>query len=212
MTAVGDPQQVGVPAQERARELLSQTRTEIEHADAKASILIAGALAAVGAVVATGGGGTWDAAHAWWIRALAWLGAALVALGVVLLVLVLYPRERVGNAPAGVGYFRDVVRLGSPERLRAALLDPLASSFEVTVDQLWQVSTIVQRKYRLLRTGLAVLGAGFGALGDGLRSRDFWLLSGSFFICGASTNGLIGTHLVPACMDHGMPEVRAAVM
>src|SRR5581483_3958183 len=29
----------------------------------------------------------------------------------------------------------------------------------------------------------------------GVRSRDFWLLAGSFFICGASTNGLIGTHL-----------------
>ena len=48
------------------------------------------------------------------------------------------------------------------------------------------------------------------ALALGVRSRDFWLLAGSFFICGASTNGLIGTHLVPACMDHGMPEVRAA--
>jgi len=41
-------------------------------------------------------------------------------------------------------------------------------------------------------------------------SRDFWLLSGSFFICGASTNGLIGTHLIPACIDHGIPEVKAA--
>ena len=48
------------------------------------------------------------------------------------------------------------------------------------------------------------------ALGIGMRSRDFWLLAGSFFICGASTNGLIGTHMVPACMDHGMPEVKAA--
>ncbi|MEZ0388165.1 MAG: MFS transporter [Verrucomicrobium sp.] len=48
------------------------------------------------------------------------------------------------------------------------------------------------------------------ALRVGMRSRDFWLLSGSFFICGASTNGLIGTHLVPACMDHGIPEVKAA--
>jgi len=44
----------------------------------------------------------------------------------------------------------------------------------------------------------------------GVRSRDFWLLAGSFFICGASTNGLIGTHLIPACVDHGIPEVRAA--
>lgn len=50
------------------------------------------------------------------------------------------------------------------------------------------------------------------ALTDGMRSRDFWLLAGSFFICGASTNGLIGTHLVPACGDHGIPEIRAAGM
>ena len=43
-----------------------------------------------------------------------------------------------------------------------------------------------------------------------LKSPNFWLLGGSFFICGASTNGLIGTHLVPACGDHGIPETRAA--
>ncbi len=47
-------------------------------------------------------------------------------------------------------------------------------------------------------------------LNMGLRSKDFWLLGGTFFICGASTNGLIGTHLIPACFDHGIPEVRAA--
>jgi predicted MFS family arabinose efflux permease len=44
----------------------------------------------------------------------------------------------------------------------------------------------------------------------GARSGSFWLLAGSFFICGASTNGLIGTHLIPAAMDHGMSEVTAA--
>jgi sugar phosphate permease len=38
----------------------------------------------------------------------------------------------------------------------------------------------------------------------------FWLLAGSFFVCGASTNGLIGTHLISACHDHGISEVRAA--
>lgn len=47
-------------------------------------------------------------------------------------------------------------------------------------------------------------------LAAGVRSRDFWLLSGTFFICGASTNGLVGTHLIPACIDHGIPEVTAA--
>jgi sugar phosphate permease len=48
------------------------------------------------------------------------------------------------------------------------------------------------------------------ALIEGMRSRDFWLLAGTFFVCGLSTNGLIGTHLIPACFDHGIPEVRAA--
>jgi sugar phosphate permease len=52
--------------------------------------------------------------------------------------------------------------------------------------------------------------AAIAALGDGVRSRDFWLLFGTFFICGASTNGLVGTHLIPAAHDHGIPEVRAA--
>lgn len=60
--------------------------------------------------------------------------------------------------------------------------------------------------------GANPLAAAFGALGRVWRSRDFWFLAGSFFICGASTNGLIGTHLIPASMDHGMPEVTAASM
>lgn len=44
----------------------------------------------------------------------------------------------------------------------------------------------------------------------GLKSLDFWLLAGSFAICGLSTNGLVGTHLIPYCIDHGIPEVSAA--
>jgi predicted MFS family arabinose efflux permease len=48
------------------------------------------------------------------------------------------------------------------------------------------------------------------ALAWAARSSEFWVLAGTFFICGASTNGLIGTHLIPACMDHGIPEIRAA--
>jgi len=54
------------------------------------------------------------------------------------------------------------------------------------------------------------LAAAFRGLRLGLRTREFWFLAGSFFICGATTNGLIGTHLIPASMDHGMSEVTAA--
>lgn len=48
------------------------------------------------------------------------------------------------------------------------------------------------------------------ALRDGSRSGAFWLLAGGFAICGLTTNGLIGTHFVPAAHDHGMPETTAA--
>ncbi len=47
-------------------------------------------------------------------------------------------------------------------------------------------------------------------LGDVWRTTSFRLLAASFFICGASTNGLIGTHLIPAAVDHGFGEVAAA--
>jgi MFS family permease len=42
------------------------------------------------------------------------------------------------------------------------------------------------------------------------RSRDFWILFGTFLVCGLSTNGLIGTHFIPAAHDHGMGETVAA--
>jgi MFS family permease len=49
-----------------------------------------------------------------------------------------------------------------------------------------------------------------GALRDASRSGTFWLLAGGFAICGATTNGLIGTHFIPAAHDHGMPQTTAA--
>ncbi|MFG2980020.1 MFS transporter [Streptomyces sp. NPDC048258] len=42
------------------------------------------------------------------------------------------------------------------------------------------------------------------------RTGSFWLLAGTFAICGASTNGLVRTHFVPAAHDHGMPVTAAA--
>ncbi len=47
-------------------------------------------------------------------------------------------------------------------------------------------------------------------LSRGMRSMDFWLLFLSFAVCGFSTNGLVATHLIPYCIDHGIPEVNAA--
>jgi MFS family permease len=60
----------------------------------------------------------------------------------------------------------------------------------------------------------AVPASSFRAAFDGLligaRVPAFWLLAGSFAICGMTTNGLIGTHFIPAANDHGMPTTVAA--
>ncbi|MDH6280255.1 MFS transporter [Prescottella agglutinans] len=53
-------------------------------------------------------------------------------------------------------------------------------------------------------------GRALAVLAAAARTRVFWLLAGTFAICGASTNGLVGTHFVPAAHDHGMPTTAAA--
>jgi predicted MFS family arabinose efflux permease len=50
----------------------------------------------------------------------------------------------------------------------------------------------------------------FGGLIDAVKVKEFWLLAGSFFICGLSTNGLIGTHFISYCISFGIPLVTAA--
>jgi len=53
------------------------------------------------------------------------------------------------------------------------------------------------------------LRAAFAALGEGIGSRNFWLLATTFFVCGFTTNGLVGTHMIALCHDHGMDAVAA---
>ncbi len=54
------------------------------------------------------------------------------------------------------------------------------------------------------------LGSTFSVLFVAARTREFWVLAGTFFICGWTTNGLIGAHFIPAAHDHGMPATTAA--
>jgi predicted MFS family arabinose efflux permease len=53
-------------------------------------------------------------------------------------------------------------------------------------------------------------GAAVRVLPAAFASRTFWILAATFFICGATTNGLIATHLIPAAHDHGITQVTAA--
>ncbi|WP_187640141.1 MFS transporter [Bosea sp. F3-2] len=58
----------------------------------------------------------------------------------------------------------------------------------------------------------AMLASPLIALKDASRSGIFWALFGTFFVCGASTNGLVQTHFVSLCGDFGMAPVAAAGM
>ena len=53
-------------------------------------------------------------------------------------------------------------------------------------------------------------GRALAVLRQAATSPTFWLLAGGFAICGATTNGLIATHFIPAAHDHGMPATTAA--
>ncbi len=52
--------------------------------------------------------------------------------------------------------------------------------------------------------------AAFSNLARAATTRTFWFLFTTFFICGFTTNGLVGTHLIAFCSDHGIVEVQAA--
>ena len=57
----------------------------------------------------------------------------------------------------------------------------------------------------------ALRGA-FCALARAARTRTFWLLFAGFFVCGLTTNGLVGVHMIALCADQGLPETRAATL
>lgn len=54
------------------------------------------------------------------------------------------------------------------------------------------------------------LALAFGVLLRAGRRPVFWLLFGTFLVCGLTTNGLVGTHLIAFCSTHGLPAVTAA--
>jgi sugar phosphate permease len=66
-----------------------------------------------------------------------------------------------------------------------------------------QASNTTGSAWQAARTALTVLR-------QAASTRTFWLLAGTFFICGWTTNGIISTHFVPAMHDHGMGATTAA--
>jgi len=63
----------------------------------------------------------------------------------------------------------------------------------------------------VVAAGIAKLAVSpLAALRDAARTRVFWVLFATFFVCGASTNGLVQTHFIPLCADFGLAATAAA--
>lgn len=67
-----------------------------------------------------------------------------------------------------------------------------------------------ERSSQALVTSPATMTESVAALKAAVRSPVLWLLAGSFFVCGLTTNGLIGSHLVAFCSDNNISAVAAA--
>jgi hypothetical protein len=137
--------------------LLSNAKEEIDRADAKASILLAASGVVVGALLAGLIAGSWtplelQASVQWaW-----WLGLVESAAAIWCLALAVYPRERKGGPeiPGTVTYYRDVLAYPTTVQLVAALHRSAEANIDRISDQLRNVSSIVSRKYRLIRWGM----------------------------------------------------------
>ena len=87
------------------------------------------------------------------------MAATLVA--VACLASAIYPRSRAHPAQrlTPIAYFGDVVALDSPSQLRELLGESDTQLADVWIDQVWQTSAIVSRKYQLVRWSVRMLGA-----------------------------------------------------
>ena len=124
-------------------------------------------------------------------------------------------RERPDGVPAGARLARDRVRLalggGSVALVAIVVVFPIVAivvrdrpqSIGIEPYGATEPVPVPERSAHPFRPAI-------DGLLLGLKSRTFWLLSATFFICGLSTNGLIGTHLIPAAIDHHMTAVRGA--
>jgi hypothetical protein len=142
-----------------AERVLAWGREELTRADTKASILLAGSVAVIAAVIAGVVAGGWTPTELTeWREPVWWAAAVAAGLAVLLLAAAIYPRtmRRTGQ-PQVIAYYGDVVALKDRNELRTALERSARRDMDRLIDQVYQVSRIVKRKYRLLASGMWVL-------------------------------------------------------
>jgi MFS family permease len=55
-----------------------------------------------------------------------------------------------------------------------------------------------------------VVAMSLSLLREASRVRAFWVIAGTFFVCGLSTSGTVQPHFIPLCADFGVTPVAAA--
>jgi hypothetical protein len=143
--------------------LLADTREELNRADSKAAILVAGSGVGISALLAGLIAGRWepfelDNRVEW----LWWFGSATVISGTIFLAAAIYPRtRRKGSKTSGsICYYGDVARFKTVEDFKQELLNATELTDNRLFDQVFNVSKIAAKKYTCLQWGLRLLGAG----------------------------------------------------
>jgi MFS family permease len=131
--------------------ILAEAHREIDRADQKASILLAGVGVAIGAILAGLIPAHWspsDLGSPWqWIW---WAGILATSVGIAFLLAAVYPR--IGGKGNGkqLNYFGDACEMPTREAVRECLIETSKDELGRTVDQIFVDSRIVKRKYRLI--------------------------------------------------------------
>jgi len=151
---------------EYLRRLLNETREEVTRADAKASIVLAGAGVVVGILLS--GFITRDvtlARQPGSVKTLVWLSGGLLVVGIALLGSAVYPR--VGRAERGhARWFAELVQYEDDEEaLSEAVETDRAEDDTRDLHQAVALARIVNRKYRLTQRGMWLLAVGFALAG-----------------------------------------------
>jgi len=147
------------PGAALTRQLLAETREELNRADAKAAMLFAIFGIAFGAVLAGLIAGDWSPRHlAPGAQGVWWLGAAAAVAALVALSAAVWPRLDSKHASGRVSYFAHVAGYRTRDALREAIERQATEDGDRPLEQLQALSGIVMTKFQLVRSGLVLYG------------------------------------------------------
>lgn len=156
---------------EAARQMLAEARDDVQHADQKASLILAALGIGFGAVLGGQLAGDFDSGKfSTFGQVVWWIGVVLAIGAVALAVLAVWPRYTLDDSPQyGITYWGHVAAFKTLDDFEEALDDADVSSRRRTDHQLWRLSRLVLMKYRLVRAalvfgGLSAMGLGVAAI------------------------------------------------